>query len=209
ARSLIPGKARSAGLEIALDAVEVQVSLSEGSPHTVRGVRAAESRNQPLHVDNEVRMPGSTKNLRRLALSAVVAAVSTTAACSADRTLQPSEGLTARSATGSSADVGNADQNQLLATIREATARYQRVDAAIADGYVQGSPCESMPGQGIGIHFRKSSLFDAIVDPSHPELLVYEPHANGNIDLVAVAFVVPAAAWDPTHNAPPMLGNQV
>ena len=89
-----------------------------------------------------------------------------------------------------------------------ATARYHRVDAAIADGYVQGSPCESMPGQGIGIHYRKASLFDAVVDPSQPELLVYEPKKNGNLELVAVAFVVPAAAWDSTHSGPPMLGDQ-
>jgi hypothetical protein len=66
-----------------------------------------------------------------------------------------------------------------------------------------------MPGQGIGIHYRKASLFNAVVDPSQPELLVYEPRSNGNIELVAVAFVVPAAAWDPTHSSPPMLGGQI
>ena len=104
--------------------------------------------------------------------------------------------------------VGDVNQIQLLATTVLATARYHRVEAAIADGYVQGSPCESMPGQGIGIHYRKASLFDAVVDPSQPELLVYEPKKNGNLELVAVAFVVPAAAWGSTHSAPPMLGDQ-
>jgi hypothetical protein len=112
-------------------------------------------------------------------------------------------------AGSASADEGpNATQNQLLATIRAATARYHSVDAALADGYVHGSPCESMPGQGIGVHYRKSSLFDAVVDPSQPELLVYEPRDNGNLELVAVAFVVPSAAWDGTHSGPPMLGDQ-
>jgi hypothetical protein len=130
-------------------------------------------------------------------------------ACSIESRIQPAE-PDARAAAGQpSSDEINADQNQLLATIRQATARYHRVDAAIADGYVQGSPCESMPGQGIGIHYRKASLFDAVVDPSQPELLVYEPKSNGNLELVSVAFVVPAAAWDPSHSSPPMLGTQV
>ena len=107
---------------------------------------------------------------------------------------------------------GKEEQNQLLATIRDATARYHEVDAAVADGYIQGSPCEAMPGQGIGIHYRRASLLEsreAVIDPSHPDLLVYEPQGNGRRELVAVAFVVPAATWDPKHTSPPMLGDQV
>jgi hypothetical protein len=156
-------------------------------------------------------MRGTSRNSYWLAKAVLVTAGSIlAAACSADRLLPPTQTVAARPASdGASTDVAEADQNQILATIREATARYHRVEAAIADGYVQGSPCESMPGQGIGIHFRKSSLFNAIVDPSQPELLVYEPQSNGDISLVAVAFVVPSAAWDPTHNSPPMLGDQV
>lgn len=106
-------------------------------------------------------------------------------------------------------NAGDAAQRQLLASIRQATAVYHRVDAAIADGYVPASPCEAMPGQGIGIHYRKASLVDPVVDPCRPELLVYEPRLGGDLTLVAVAFVVPAAAWDPTHSGPPMLGDQV
>ena len=156
-------------------------------------------------------MRSTSKNLRRLAIAAVVATASTTAAaCSTDSPLQPAQGLAPRTATnGPSANAAKAEQNQLLATIRGATARYHQVDAALADGYVLGSPCESMPGQGIGIHYRKPSLLNAVVDPSQPELLVYEPRSNGDIELVAVAFVVPAAAWDPTHSSPPMLGDQI
>jgi hypothetical protein len=127
------------------------------------------------------------------------------AAC-ADPTAAP----LATSAPGSAAAgvAGDAAQNQLLAAIREATARYHRVDAALADGYVVGSPCEAIPGGGIGVHYRKSALFDVVVDPAQPELLVYEPQANGNLRLVVVAFVVPAAPWDASHSGPPVLGEQ-
>lgn len=152
------------------------------------------------------------KALRHLVIGAAVA---TAAACSADQPFQPKGPLSARTVTRGEAgtlsaqDEGDAAQNQLLANVRAATASYHRVDAAIADGYVLGSPCEAMPGQGIGIHYRKGSLIDGVVDPSQPELLVYEPRDNGNLQLVAVAFVVRASAWDPTHSSPPMLGNQV
>ena len=160
-------------------------------------------------------MYSTPETLRKLAIGAVIAtAAATAAACSTDQPTQPTARLAASTATrragaASANDAGDAAQNQLLATVREATARYHRVDAALADGYVLGSPCEAMPGQGIGIHYRKGSLIDAVVDPAQPELLVYEPHENGNLNLVAVAFVVRASAWDPTHDSPPMLGNQV
>ena len=127
------------------------------------------------------------------------------AAC-ADPTTAP----LATSAPGNAtADVtGETEQNQLLATIRAATASYHLVDAALADGYVLASECEAIPDGGIGVHYRKSSLFDVVVDPAQPELLVYEPQQNGDLRLVAVAFVVPAAPWDATHSGPPMLGEQ-
>jgi hypothetical protein len=84
--------------------------------------------------------------------------------------------MSALAASSASADVADgAAQNQLIATIRQATARYHRVDAALAAGYELGSPCEAIPGGGIGVHYRKSALFDVVVDPAQPELLVYEP----------------------------------
>ena len=148
---------------------------------------------------------------RTLRQTAILTGVSVAAlGCSRDLPVQPTGLEAAREAPidASANLVGDVKQIRLLATTVLATARYHRVEAAIADGYVLGSPCEAMPGQGIGIHYRKSSLFDAVVDPSQPELLVYEPKKNGNLELVAVAFVVPAAAWDPTHSGPPMLGDQ-
>lgn len=145
-------------------------------------------------------------------LVATVAAIS--AACSADPLVQPT-GHSSSNAVGHGApgfaatNAGDPAQNQLLSTIRDATDQYHDVAAALADGYVLGSPCEAMPGQGIGIHYRKASLIDGVVDPAHPELLVYEPRDNGDLKLVAVAFVVRAAIWDATHSSPPMLGDQV
>jgi hypothetical protein len=143
-----------------------------------------------------------SNSLGRIPLVILAAAL---AACS-DPTAAPVAALAAGSASTDVAD--GAAQNQLLATIRQATARYHRVDAALADGYELASPCEAIPGGGIGLHYRKSTLFDVVVDPAQPELLVYEPQENGDLRLVAVAFVVPAAPWDGTHSGPPTLGEQ-
>ena len=131
------------------------------------------------------------RKLRHLVIAAAAGVAATTAACSGDPLSQPA-GRLAPDATAdfTAADAGNSPQNSLLATVRGATARYHDVDAALADGYVLGSPCEAMPGQGIGVHYRKGSLIDGVVDPAQPELLVYEPQQNGRLQLVAVAFVV-------------------
>lgn len=104
----------------------------------------------------------------------------------------------------SRASAPSASQNKINALIRRSTARYQRVAAAVADGYELASPC--VPG--MGFHFQKESLLDGVVDPAQPELLVYEPQKNGRLRLVAAEFMVVAAAWDPFHDDAPMLGSR-
>jgi hypothetical protein len=103
-----------------------------------------------------------------------------------------------------------ADANRTLAEIRRATARFHRVEAAVDAEYVQASPCVAHPTLGtMGFHYVNFGLVDATVDPSAPEILVYAPHGNGGLKLVAVEFMVAAAPWDAQHAAPPMLAGQV
>ena len=60
-------------------------------------------------------------------------------------------------------------------------ARYHDVANATADGYVRLSHCVEVPGEGGGgIHYaRLDRLFDLVVDPSKPEMLLYAPHPPG------------------------------
>lgn len=97
-----------------------------------------------------------------------------------------------------------AAQNKINAEIRQATAHYQQEEKAIADGYAPSGHC--VPG--MGDHYVNFGLVDDIVDPSKPEVLVYEPQKNGRMKLVAVEFIVVAATWDAEHAGPPMLGSQ-
>jgi hypothetical protein len=87
----------------------------------------------------------------------------------------------------------------LLATVRAAIEKYRNVNDAIAAGYEQFQGCVSGPLEGaMGVHFAKGDLFDGTIDVQRPEVLVYEPR-NGRLHLVAAEYVVPAEAWDPTH----------
>jgi len=92
---------------------------------------------------------------------------------------------------------GAAKPGTLVDKVRQATAHYQDVNVAIADGYV-GGPCVSGPNEGaMGIHFVKGSLLgDGALDSTTPEILVYEPMPNGRLRLVGVEFITIAAAWD-------------
>lgn len=105
----------------------------------------------------------------------------------------------------------SASQNKIIAEIKRATARYHRIELAEADGYVRVSECVEVPGLGgMGYHYQNMDyLFDGLVDPSKPELLVYEPMKNGKLQLVAVEFMVIAEPWDAENDNAPMLGDKV
>ncbi len=82
-----------------------------------------------------------------------------------------------------------------LGIARDATARYQSLDVAVEDGYQQLFECISDPTEGaMGIHYIRPDLFDGDLELTKPEGLVYEPLPNGQLRLVAVEYVIPAAA---------------
>lgn len=91
-------------------------------------------------------------------------------------------------------------QNRLLAQVRSATAKYHRVEVAIADGYEE-TPCvynEGL-GAGMGYHFVKDGLVDPVYDPLKPEVLLYEKGENGKFRLVAVEYIVIDEGQDHPH----------
>ena len=95
-----------------------------------------------------------------------------------------------------------------LRALRAATAQYRRVEQAEAAGYEVASPCVSLASDdgtelaAMGYHYlNESLLFDGAVDPTAPELLLYEPTEKGRLRLVGAEFMVAADAW--TSDAPP------
>ena len=58
----------------------------------------------------------------------------------------------------------------------------------------------------MGVHYVKGALVgDAVLDPTQPEALVYEPKRHGGFKLVALEYIVFKDVWDATHSSPPKL----
>jgi hypothetical protein len=87
-----------------------------------------------------------------------------------------------------------------LAAVRALSARYHQVAVAEANGYAAFAGCLSNPGVGgMGYHYVNFNWVDLTVDAMHPEAMVYAPGPNGQLQLGAVEYIVPAGAWDAAH----------
>jgi hypothetical protein len=97
----------------------------------------------------------------------------------------------------------------LLKAVRDATQDFRDVRVAQNAGYTSLGSCVTGPERGaMGVHFARTELIgDGALDPSTPELLVYEPR-DGRFRLVGVEFIVIAAQWDAAHAEPPVLMGQ-
>ncbi len=104
-----------------------------------------------------------------------------------------------------------------LEEVRALTARFQNVKVALAEGYVRDPTdmCEVAPMMGrpaalggMGIHFFRPDLLGVTAPPNprvngngthtdflNPAILIYEPQADGSMELVAVENLVFEAAW--------------
>ncbi len=113
---------------------------------------------------------------------------------------------TATDAAGHQPTLSSAEHKG-LATARAATARFHRFDVAHAAGYdflFMDMCMEDAGGAGgMGYHYVDTLLLDATLDVARPEAVMYEPGTNGQLRLVGLEYVIPAAAW--TSPTPPRL----
>ena len=113
-----------------------------------------------------------------------------------------------------------------LAALRKATERFQDVTVALAEGYIRDpfNLCETAEMMGrspklgaMGVHYFRPDLLGITGPPdprvrgtgTHtdfltPAILIYEPAADGSVELVAVENLAFADAWKAAgHAAPP------
>jgi hypothetical protein len=83
---------------------------------------------------------------------------------------------------------GNGPLPPDLQAVRAATAKYNDIEVARADGYMQASGCEASSAGTMGIHYLKPSLLGPGNDPAHPEVLLYLPNGKGSLKLVGVEY---------------------
>ncbi|HEU4692570.1 MAG TPA: hypothetical protein VFS23_29615 [Vicinamibacterales bacterium] len=136
------------------------------------------------------------------------------------RRFSSTAGLLALVATGSShaaaqshdhtADAKGAS-GAFVKLVREVTERFKDVSVAEREGYGLQFGCVSGPDYGaMGMHFVNFPLvLDGVLDPTKPEIVIYEPLPNGRLRLIGADYLVLADAWNATHSSPPELGGQL
>jgi hypothetical protein len=104
------------------------------------------------------------------------------------------------------ATVSFADKSD-LALVRQATAQFRRVEVAQATGYDLRpglDHCFNNPGVGgMGYHYIDTTILDLTLNALEPEAMVYAPGPKGRLQLGAVEYIVPAAAWEAAGNTEP------
>jgi hypothetical protein len=101
---------------------------------------------------------------------------------------------------------------ELVKVVRESTARFRDVRLAVAEGYGLQFGCVSGGDVGaMGMHFVNLPLvLDPTLDATRPEIVIYEPMANGRLRLIGADYLVFAADWDAAHpGSPPQLMGQL
>lgn len=132
-----------------------------------------------------------------LAAVTVVALGALASACSAPTEDEP--------AAQSSEELRGED-NCGLAEVRRATAKYQDVNVALADGYEPDPVCAASPMGAMGVHYVNPALLQQPFDTKRPQILLYEPTADG-MKLVGVEWMMPVfvngAPWFQPETIPP------
>ena len=115
-----------------------------------------------------------------------------------------------------------------LDALRASVEKYADINVALADGYITpDNHCVSAEGEGLpaelgamGIHYIHPQMLQITAtaprvdgqsthtDWSQPAILIYEPQADGSLELVAVENLVFEAAWEAAGmgNAPMLNG---
>ncbi|MDQ4088776.1 MAG: hypothetical protein M3163_00475 [Actinomycetota bacterium] len=93
-------------------------------------------------------------------------------------------------ASVSSVYAGTSSTSRALAEVRRATARYHDPSTALAEGYVAAEHCVEDPQLGgMGLHYLNPALLaDPAIDPTRPEVVIYEMLPGGRLRFVAVEW---------------------
>ena len=102
-------------------------------------------------------------------------------------------------------------RSALVRIVRDANDRFRDVTVAESEGYGLMFGCVTGPDFGaMGMHFVKGEYIgDDVLDPTHPEIVIYEPMPDGRLELTGADFLVFKDVWDANHAAPPQIMGQL
>ncbi|HET7217839.1 MAG TPA: hypothetical protein VFJ02_07310 [Vicinamibacterales bacterium] len=135
--------------------------------------------------------------ITQLKVTVVLAIFAAAAATSCGKSASPTQPTSpsAASATGPGGAVeGDPDLGPELAAVRRATAPFHNVATAIAAGYTDptGRICDQISIGTMGIHSPNPPLLQSqVLDPEHPEVLLYLPKESGGFRLTGVEYIQP------------------
>jgi hypothetical protein len=101
--------------------------------------------------------------------------------------------------------------NTLLKIVRNATERFKDVHVAEAEGYAPVFGCVTGDASGaMGIHYLNGAILNSgELDPTRPQIVIYEPLPGGGLQLIGADFLVFADTWNNSHAGPPQLMGQL
>ncbi len=89
----------------------------------------------------------------------------------------------------------SSEQQRDLSTLYGVTAANADVSRAQAAGYTAKlTECMTHPEGGMGFHYGNLAYIDGNARVAEPEILIYEPQADGSLKFVGIEFVVPFTA---------------
>lgn len=93
---------------------------------------------------------------------------------------------------------------QMLNEVRQLTANLQTLEAAVEAGWdTDLSGCVEHPEEGgMGHHYARVEYIDGRVNHMEPQILLFEPHADGSFELVGVEYIVPFGILPADAEAP-------
>jgi hypothetical protein len=108
---------------------------------------------------------------------------------------------------------GNDASPARLAAVRNATADFRDFAASQQAGFTalvtrtdNGASCITSSQGAMGQHWANPErVGDGVIQQQRPEVLLYEPQADGSKRLLGVEYVVLASDWIAKHDSPPVL----
>jgi hypothetical protein len=116
--------------------------------------------------------------------------------------------VSAACARGEAAELPRKAVDDNLAAVREATARFADFQVAQNEGWTtEVTQCMESDRGGQGYHYGNPGLIQdgGKLDILRPELLMYEPQADGSMAYVGIEYIIPVGDWT-ADSAPELLG---
>jgi hypothetical protein len=103
------------------------------------------------------------------------------------------------------------ETSAFLKIVRDSTERFKDVHVAMAEGYALQFGCVTGSDSGaMGLHYVNGKFVESgILDPTRPQIVIYEPMPDGSLKLIGADYLVLAQTWHATHTETPEMMGQL